>query len=155
MTPEIYDQAKRIIEQSEELPEAIRNEHIERLCAGKPELLSYIRHGINHVRSRLRRNHRRDATFGWTDKNGPAPNIQPRFVSVDIVGSIAVVRLFVLKLMTGRAHLQVLGSATLPLPSFAKSAKVEFWRTKGEYGRGDFTASERTSGTFRCPFWNR
>jgi hypothetical protein len=31
--------------------------------------------------------------FDWIDKNGPAPNIEPRFVSVDIVDSIAVVRL--------------------------------------------------------------
>jgi hypothetical protein len=31
--------------------------------------------------------------FDWIDKNGPAPNIQPRFVSVDILESIAVVRL--------------------------------------------------------------
>lgn len=40
--------------------------------------------------------------FDWIDNNGPAPDIQPRFVSVDIVGSIAVV----LKLTAGRAHLQ-------------------------------------------------
>ena len=31
--------------------------------------------------------------FDWIDNNGPAPNIQPRFVSVDILDSIAVVRL--------------------------------------------------------------
>jgi Putative lumazine-binding len=31
--------------------------------------------------------------FDWIDKNGPAPDIQPRFVSVDILESIAVVRL--------------------------------------------------------------
>jgi len=31
--------------------------------------------------------------FGWIDKNGPAPDIQPRFVSVDILDSIAVVHL--------------------------------------------------------------
>jgi len=31
--------------------------------------------------------------FDWIDKNGPAPNIQPRVVSVDILESIAVVRL--------------------------------------------------------------
>lgn len=31
--------------------------------------------------------------FDWIDKNGPAPEIQPRFVSVDILDSIAVVRL--------------------------------------------------------------
>lgn len=31
--------------------------------------------------------------FDWIDKNGPAPNIQPRVVSVDILDSIAVVRL--------------------------------------------------------------
>jgi putative lumazine-binding protein len=31
--------------------------------------------------------------FEWIDKNGPAPNIQPRFVSVDVIDSIAVVRL--------------------------------------------------------------
>ena len=31
--------------------------------------------------------------FDWIDKNGPAPNIEPRIVSVDILGSIAVVRL--------------------------------------------------------------
>jgi hypothetical protein len=31
--------------------------------------------------------------FDWIDKNGPAPNIEPRFVSVDILESIAVVRL--------------------------------------------------------------
>lgn len=31
--------------------------------------------------------------FDWIDKNGPAPDIQPRFASVDILDSIAVVRL--------------------------------------------------------------
>jgi len=31
--------------------------------------------------------------FDWIDKNGPAPNIQPRVASVDILESIAVVRL--------------------------------------------------------------
>lgn len=31
--------------------------------------------------------------FGWVDKNGPSPEIRPRFMSVDIVGSIAAVRL--------------------------------------------------------------
>jgi hypothetical protein len=31
--------------------------------------------------------------FDWIDRNGPAPDIQPRFVSVDILESIAVVRL--------------------------------------------------------------
>jgi hypothetical protein len=31
--------------------------------------------------------------FDWIDKNGPAAKIEPRVVSVDILGSIAVVRL--------------------------------------------------------------
>jgi Putative lumazine-binding len=31
--------------------------------------------------------------FDWIDKNGPAPDIEPRLVSVDILESIAVVRL--------------------------------------------------------------
>jgi hypothetical protein len=31
--------------------------------------------------------------FDWIDKNGPAPSIQARLVSVDILESIAVVRL--------------------------------------------------------------
>ena len=31
--------------------------------------------------------------FDWIDKNGPSPNIEPRVVSVDILDSIAVVRL--------------------------------------------------------------
>jgi hypothetical protein len=31
--------------------------------------------------------------FDWIDKNGPAPNIEPRIVSVDVLDSIAVVRL--------------------------------------------------------------
>ena len=31
--------------------------------------------------------------FDWIDKNGPAPKIEPRLVSVDILDSIAVVRL--------------------------------------------------------------
>jgi hypothetical protein len=31
--------------------------------------------------------------FDWIDKNGPAPNIEPRILSVDILDSIAVVRL--------------------------------------------------------------
>ena len=31
--------------------------------------------------------------FDWTDKNGPADKIEPRIVSVDILKSIAVVRL--------------------------------------------------------------
>ena len=31
--------------------------------------------------------------FDWIDRNGPAPNIDPRVVSVDILDSIAVVRL--------------------------------------------------------------
>lgn len=31
--------------------------------------------------------------FDWIDKNGPAPNIEPRIVSVDILDSIAVVHL--------------------------------------------------------------
>jgi hypothetical protein len=31
--------------------------------------------------------------FDWVDKNGPAPDIQARVVSVDIAESIAVVRL--------------------------------------------------------------
>jgi len=31
--------------------------------------------------------------FDWIDKNGPAPDIEPRLVSVDILDSIAVVRL--------------------------------------------------------------
>ena len=31
--------------------------------------------------------------FDWIDKNGPAANIEPRIVSVDILDSIAVVRL--------------------------------------------------------------
>lgn len=34
-----------------------------------------------------------DFLFDWIDKNGPAAGIQPRFVSVDILDSIAVVRL--------------------------------------------------------------
>jgi hypothetical protein len=31
--------------------------------------------------------------FEWIDKNGPAPEIEPRTVSVDVLDSIAVVRL--------------------------------------------------------------
>jgi hypothetical protein len=31
--------------------------------------------------------------FDWIDKNGPAENIEPRMVSVDILQSLAVVRL--------------------------------------------------------------
>lgn len=31
--------------------------------------------------------------FEWIDKNGSAPNIEPRFICVDILESIAVVRL--------------------------------------------------------------
>ncbi len=31
--------------------------------------------------------------FDWIDKNGPSPGIEPRLVSVDILESIAVVRL--------------------------------------------------------------
>lgn len=31
--------------------------------------------------------------FDWIDRNGPAPQIEPRVVSVDILDSIAVVRL--------------------------------------------------------------
>jgi len=31
--------------------------------------------------------------FDWIDKNGPAPSIEPRMVSVDILESIAVVHL--------------------------------------------------------------
>ena len=31
--------------------------------------------------------------FDWIDKNGPAPSIEPRVASVDIIQSIAVVRL--------------------------------------------------------------
>jgi hypothetical protein len=31
--------------------------------------------------------------FDWIDRNGPAPNIEPRFASIDVVNSIAVVRL--------------------------------------------------------------
>ena len=31
--------------------------------------------------------------FDWIDKNGPAPDIEPRILSVDILDSIAVVRL--------------------------------------------------------------
>ena len=31
--------------------------------------------------------------FDWIDKNGPAPDIMPRVVSVDVIDSIAVVRL--------------------------------------------------------------
>jgi hypothetical protein len=31
--------------------------------------------------------------FDWIDKNGPAPTIEPRVASVDILDSIAVVRL--------------------------------------------------------------
>jgi hypothetical protein len=31
--------------------------------------------------------------FDWIDKNGPAPKIEPRVASVDILDSIAVVRL--------------------------------------------------------------
>jgi hypothetical protein len=31
--------------------------------------------------------------FDWVDKNGPAPGIRPRFISVDILESIAAVRL--------------------------------------------------------------
>jgi hypothetical protein len=31
--------------------------------------------------------------FDWVDRNGPAPGIEPRVVSVDVVESIAVVRL--------------------------------------------------------------
>ncbi len=31
--------------------------------------------------------------FAWVDQNGPSPHIRPRFTSVDIVGSIAAVRL--------------------------------------------------------------
>jgi hypothetical protein len=31
--------------------------------------------------------------FEWVDKNGPSPHIRPRFVSIDIVESIASVRL--------------------------------------------------------------
>jgi Putative lumazine-binding len=31
--------------------------------------------------------------FNWIDENGPAPKIQTRLASVDILGSIAVVRL--------------------------------------------------------------
>jgi hypothetical protein len=31
--------------------------------------------------------------FDWVDKNGPAPEIEPRTVSVDVLDSIAVVRL--------------------------------------------------------------
>jgi hypothetical protein len=31
--------------------------------------------------------------FDWIDNNGPAPDIEPRVVSVDVIGTIAVVRL--------------------------------------------------------------
>jgi len=33
--------------------------------------------------------------FDWIDKNGPAPDIEPRILSVDILDSIAFVRLYV------------------------------------------------------------
>ena len=32
-------------------------------------------------------------SFDWIDRNGPAPSIEPRVVSVDILASIAIVRL--------------------------------------------------------------
>jgi hypothetical protein len=31
--------------------------------------------------------------FEWVDKNGPSPHIRPRFISVDVLESIAAVRL--------------------------------------------------------------
>lgn len=31
--------------------------------------------------------------FDWIDRNGPAPDVQPRFISVDILDTIASVRL--------------------------------------------------------------
>jgi len=31
--------------------------------------------------------------FSWIDRNGPAPHLEPRFISVDILDSIAVVHL--------------------------------------------------------------
>lgn len=31
--------------------------------------------------------------FDWIEKNGPAPDIEPRIASIDVVGSIAAVRL--------------------------------------------------------------
>lgn len=34
-----------------------------------------------------------EVLFDWIDKNGPATQIEPRFVSVDILNSIAVVHL--------------------------------------------------------------
>ena len=34
-----------------------------------------------------------DFLFDWIDKNGPAPNIEPRIASIDVVDSIAAVRL--------------------------------------------------------------
>lgn len=34
-----------------------------------------------------------DFLFDWVDRNGPAPDIEPRMVSVDILESIAVVHL--------------------------------------------------------------
>lgn len=34
-----------------------------------------------------------DFLFDWVDKNGPAPEIEPRFASVEIHNSIAMVRL--------------------------------------------------------------
>lgn len=34
-----------------------------------------------------------DFLFDWVDRNGPAPDIEPRIVSLDLAESIAVVRL--------------------------------------------------------------
>jgi len=59
--------------------------------------------------------------FDWIDKNGPAPNIQPRFVSVDILESIAVVRLEV----DGWSGLQA-GSGVSKI-RFLRTRKIERW----------------------------
>ena len=74
--------------------------------------------------------------FDWIDKNGPAPKIEPRVVSVDILNSIAVVRLEV----AGWSETWRVRTSGCPICSPCSKCRVD-----GKSSRRRFTGTPETA----------
>jgi hypothetical protein len=72
--------------------------------------------------------------FGWIDENGPAPDIEPRFASIDILETVAVVHLEVEhwsgKLAGSDAHMSDLFTLLKTEDGWKISQKMFHWHSQ-------------------------
>ena len=72
--------------------------------------------------------------FGWIDENGPAPDIEPRFASIDILETVAVVHLEVEhwsgKLAGPDAHMSDLFTLLKTQEGWKISQKTFHWHSQ-------------------------